>query len=319
MWAMTTTGATKLLATQGAARVASLATMAQAAAVALSLSATPTEAEPYRGPLFDAHLHYNEEAWMSAHPLDDALGRLQRSGVRAIVANSRPNDGTKTLASAKAQTAAAGVYVVPFVRLYRNRADYTGWFNDPSIAEMVQSELAAGTAAGPYRGLGEFHLYDSANANGAVAAQLMKHAQAKDLVVLAHVDDAAIDLLMAHAPKARLVWAHSGIGGASVSRVRALLLRYPTLMGELSYRPGLTEAEGRLSAEWKALFTEFPSRFIVGSDTWVNARWQGYEALMQDARVWLGDLEPALARRIAWGNAAALFGVHDPKPVAASR
>jgi len=249
---------------------------------------------------------------MSAHPLEDALARMQRSGVRAIVANSRPNDGTKTLARAKAQTAAAGIHVVPFVRLYRNRADYTGWFNDPSIAQMVQTELAAGTEAGPYRGLGEFHLYDSANANGPIAAQLMKLAQAKDLAVLAHVDDAAIDLLMAHAPKARLIWAHSGIGGAPVARVRALLARYPTLMGELSYRPGLTDSNGRLSAEWKALFTEFPGRFMIGSDTWVNARWQGYESLMQDARAWLGDLDPALARRIAWGNGAALFGVPEP-------
>ena len=67
-----------------------------------------------------------------------------------------------------------------------------------------------------------------------------------------------------------------------------------------------------MSAEWKALFTEYPSRFMIGSDTWVNARWQGYEALMQEARVWLGDLDPAIARRIAWGNGAALFGVPEP-------
>ena len=31
---------------------------------------------PYAGPLFDAHLHYNEEA-QEAHPLPDVLGRLQ--------------------------------------------------------------------------------------------------------------------------------------------------------------------------------------------------------------------------------------------------
>jgi hypothetical protein len=278
----------------------------------LGAAAPMRAAARYDGPLFDAHLHYNDEAWMSAHPVEDALARMQRSGVRAIIANSRPNDGTKTLASATAQTAAAGVRVVPFVRLYRNRADYTGWFNDPSIAEMVRAELAAGTAAGPYRGLGEFHLYDSANANGPVAKQLMQLAQEKNLVVLAHVDDVAIDLLMAHAPRARLLWAHSGIGGVPVSRVRALLLRYPTLMGELSYRPGLTEGNGRLSAEWKALFSEFPGRFMVGSDTWINARWQGYESLMQDARNWLGDLEPAVAQRIAWRNGAELFGLPEP-------
>ena len=270
-------------------------------------------AEPYRGPLFDAHLHYNEEAWQSTHPLADALARMQRSGVRAIVANSRPNDGTKTLAAAGAQTQAAGVTVVPFIRLYRNRADYNGWFQDETIYQMVLTELAAGTPAGPYQGLGEFHLYDSANANGAVARKLMQLAQEKGLAVLAHVDDVAIDLLMAHAPKARLIWAHSGIGGAPVARMRELLRRYPLLMGELSYRPGLTEGGGRLSAEWKALLSEFPTRFMVGSDTWVNQRWQGYEALMQEARAWLVDLDPGTARRIAWENGASLFGVPAPR------
>ena len=263
---------------------------------------------PYAGPLFDAHLHYNDEA-QAPHPLADVLARMQRSGVKAIVANSRPNDGTKALAGAGEQARSAGVTVIPFVRLYRNRADYDGWFKDPSIHVMVLRELAAGTPAGPYRGLGEFHLYDSANANGPVASQLMQLAQEKDLAVLAHVDADAIELLMAHAPRARLIWAHSGIGGAPVATVRALLVKHPTLLGELSYRPGLTRADGRLSVEWKTLLTEHPDRFMVGSDTWINARWQGYEALMQAARVWLGDLDPLVARRIAWANGAALFGL----------
>jgi predicted TIM-barrel fold metal-dependent hydrolase len=83
-------------------------------------------------------------------------------------------------------------------------------------------------------------------------------------------------------------------------------------MGELSYRPGLTDGNGRLSTEWKALLAEFPTRFMIGSDTWVNARWNDYEALMRAARVWLGDLPPATARRIAWDNAAELFGVATP-------
>jgi Amidohydrolase len=249
---------------------------------------------------------------MSAHPLDDALGRMNRSGVRAIIANSRPNDGTKSLASAREKTQAAGVTVVPFIRLYRNRADYSGWFQDETIYEMVQRELAAGTAAGPYRGLGEFHLYDSANANGAVARKLMQLAEAKDLAVLAHVDDSAIDLLMAHAPNARLIWAHTGIGGAPVERVRALMAKYPKLMGELSYRPGLTEGGGGLSAEWKALLSTHSERFLVGSDTWVNARWAGYEGLMSDARRWLADLPEPAARRIAWENGARLFGLQTP-------
>ena len=276
-------------------------------------AAWAVHAEPYAGPLFDAHLHYNEEAWLSEHPLADALGRMQRAGVRAIVANSRPNDGTKTLAAALDETRAAGVTVVPFVRLYRNRADYTGWFQDETIHTLVLRELAAGTPAGAYRGLGEFHLYDSANANGAVARKLMQLAQQRGLAVLAHVDDDAIDLLLAHAPNTRLIWAHTGIGGAPITRVRELLRKHPLLIGELSYRPGLTDADGHLSPDWRALFAEFPDRFVIGSDTWINPRWAAYETLMAQTRLWLGDLPAEAARRIAWDNAAHLFGVAAPR------
>ncbi|GAB3491596.1 hypothetical protein GCM10027399_09570 [Curvibacter fontanus] len=270
------------------------------------------QAADYNGPLLDAHLHYNVEAYEGLHPLTDVLARMQRNGVRAIVANSRPNDGTKTLAEAGAQTRAAGVTVVPFIRLYRNRADYDNWFRDESIYTMVQAELARGTAAGPYRGIGEFHLYDSANANGAVAKKLMQFAAQNQLAVLAHVDDVAIDLLMAHAPDARLIWAHTGIGGAPAPRVLALLDKYPRLMGELSYRPGLTCGEGSLCPEWRALLLKYPDRFLLGSDTWVNQRWLYYDELMRAYRRWLGELPPDVARRIAWDNGASLFQLNRP-------
>ena len=274
------------------------------------------QAAPYSGPLFDAHLHYNEEAWngqTGPHPLSDVLARMQRNGVRAVLANSRPNDGTRALAEAGAATAQAGVTVVPFVRLYRNRADYDNWFRDDTIYQMVQAELARGTPAGPYRGLGEFHLYDSANANETVARQLMALADSRGLAVLAHVDDVAIDLLMANTPskgqQTRLIWAHTGIGGTPVARVDALLARYPLLMGELSYRPGLSCEGGMLCPEWRALLLKYPNRFVIGSDTWVNQRWQYYDELMQGYRTWLGGLPPEVARAIGWDNAAGWFGL----------
>jgi hypothetical protein len=334
----------------------------------LAFSAVPVLAQtPYSGPLFDAHMHYNDEACVHdvaqpacPHPLADVLARMQRNGVRAVLSNSRPNTGTLALASAREATRAAGVTVVPFVRLYRNRADYSGWFRDESIAEMVNTELRRGTPAGAYRGLGEFHLYDSANANGPVARQLMALAEEKQLAVLAHVDDTAIDLLMAHTsykdqpprgaatraaaerggdedlppgrPKAdqppwgaatraaaerggsfRLIWAHTGIGGVPASRVDELLARYPRLMGELSYRPGLTCEGGQLCPEWRALLLKYPDRFMIGSDTWVNQRWLYYDELMQGYRAWLGGLPADVARRIAWDNGARLFDLSTPK------
>ena len=277
-------------------------------------------AADYAGPLFDAHLHYNEEAWdgrTGPHPPADVVARMQASGVRAIVANSRPNAGSLALAASDL-TRKAGIRVVPLVRLYRTRADYTGWFADESIYDMVLAELTRGTAAGPYRGIGEFHLYDSANADGPVARKLMQLAEQRDLVVLAHVDDAAIDKLMAHTAsrgqRLRLIWAHTGIGGAPAERVDALLARYPGLMGELSYRPGLVCDGDQLCPEWRALLLKYPTRFLVGSDTWVNQRWQYYESQMKAYRAWLGGLPADVAQRVAWGNGAALFGVVDPGP-----
>jgi hypothetical protein len=275
-----------------------------------ALASTAGAQSAYRGPIFDAHLHYNDEA-TERYPVADVLARMQRAGVRAIIANSRPNAGTRTLAAARDEAARAGVTVVPFVRVYRDRADYQRWFGDTGVEAMVLDELSRGTAAGPYRGIGEFHLYDSANADGPVARSLMRLAQERRLVVLAHCDDVAIDKLMAHANRATVIWAHTGIGGVPVARVRQMLTAYPTLLGELSYRPGLTEGDGAggLSPVWKALFIEHPGRFLVGSDTWINARWDDYESLMSQARRWLGDLPPDVARRIAWDNGAALFGL----------
>jgi len=292
---------------------------AAASAIAMLLAAGMAFAQgtpaPYQGPLFDTHLHYNQEAWdgnTGPFPPSEALARMQRNEVKAIIANSRPNAGTQTLAAAR-ETRAAGVTVVPFVRLYRNRDDYTNWFRDETIYEMVQTELARGTASGPYRGLGEFHLYESANANGPVAKKLVALAEREKLAVLAHVDDVAVDLLMANAPSKgqslRLIWAHTGIGGTPVERVQAMLERYPLLMGELSYRPGLTCEGGRLCPEWRALILKHPGRFMVGSDTWINQRWSSYDETMRAYRVWLGDLPEDVAQRIAWGNAAGLFGL----------
>lgn len=292
---------------------------AAASAIAMLLAAGTAFAQgtpaPYKGPLFDTHLHYNQEAWdgnTGPFPPSEALARMQRNEVKAIIANSRPNAGTQTLAAAR-ETRAAGVTVVPFVRLYRNRDDYTNWFRDETIYEMVQTELARGTASGPYRGLGEFHLYESANANGPVAKKLVALAEREKLAVLAHVDDVAVDLLMANAPSKgqslRLIWAHTGIGGTPVERVQAMLERYPLLMGELSYRPGLTCEGGRLCPEWRALILKHPGRFMVGSDTWINQRWSSYDETMRAYRVWLGDLPEDVAQRIAWGNAAGLFGL----------
>jgi hypothetical protein len=94
--------------------------------------------------------------------------------------------------------------------------------------------------------------------------------------------------------------------------VDALLARYPGLVGELSYRPGLVcdGPKGSCAPRVaRAAAQAYPTAFVIGSDTWVNQRWQHYESLMQSYRHWLGGLAPAVARQVAWSNGAKLFGL----------
>ena len=50
-----------------------------------------------------------------------------------------------------------------------------------------------------------------------------------------------------------------------------------------------------------------PERFLVGSDTWIDARWDSYGSLMTEYRGWLAQLPREVAEKIAYRNAERLF------------
>jgi hypothetical protein len=245
--------------------------------------------------IFDAHLHYNWEP-KPYFTLPQVLQLFKEQRVTGILATSRPNDGTHALVDSKAD----GLWVVPFIRPYRVRPDIQSWMNDPTIYDLVESEFKRGY----YRGIGEFHLSGRAAATEWVK-KTVNFAVAKDLYLHAHADDEAVEILMSHNPKARIIWAHTGFG-LSTERVEALLKKYPALWGELSYRGGITSG-GKLTAEWRRLFETYPDRFLLGSDTWINERWASYAAIMAEYRGWLAQLPPDVAAKIAHGNAKRLF------------
>ena len=267
-------------------------------AIAVALLATAgqraTAAEPIE--IFDAHLHYNWEP-KPYYQLDEVLALFRKHRVTGILATSRPNTGTRALVDAKAE----GLQVVPFIRPYRVRADIQTWFGNPVIFELVQEEFKRGY----YRGIGEFHLYGKSAENEWVK-KTVDFAVANDLYLHAHADDEAVEILMRHNPKARIVWAHTGFG-LSTERVAAMLSKYPALWGELSYRSGITDGAGKLTPEWRTLFERYPDRFLLGSDTWVPERWASYGEIMAGYRAWLAQLSPVIAAQIANGNAKALF------------
>ena len=246
--------------------------------------------------IFDAHLHYNWEPKPFYQP-DEVLALFKKHRVTGILATSRPNTGTHVLMDAKAQ----GLQIVPFIRPYRVRADMGSWFNDPVIFDLVQDEFKRGY----YRGIGEFHLFGKA-ADTEMVKKTVDFAVANNLYLHAHADDEAVEILMRHNPRSRIIWAHTGFGLAS-DRVAAMLAKYPKLWGELSYRSGIVDGSGKLTPEWRALFERYPDRFLLGSDTWVPERWASYGEIMAGYRAWLVQLSPAVAKQIAHGNARGLF------------
>lgn len=279
-----------------------------AAAVLLGLVSPPRAVAEPPIAIFDTHLHYNWEP-KPYLPLDQVLALFKRAGVTGILATSRPNDGTHALVGAKAET----LWVVPFIRPYRVRADVTSWMGNPEIYDLVVREHQRGY----YRGIGEFHLSGQAAANPWVK-RIVDFAVTNGLFLHCHCDAEALDILFTHNPAARIVWAHTGFS-LEPARVEALLGRYSELWGELSYRGGITDSTGRLTDEWRGLFERHPDRFLIGSDTWIDQRWTDYEAIIAGYRGWLAQLPPPVATRIAHGNARALFGQAPAATVPAAR
>src|SRR3954454_11650644 len=224
-----------------------------AAAVTLSVAASSGAFADEPIEIFDAHLHYNWEP-KAFYQLDEVLALFKTHRITGILATSRPNTGTHALMDSKAE----GLQVVPFIRPYRVRADMGSWFNDPVIFDLVQDEFKRGY----YRGVGEFHLSGKA-ADTQMVKKTVDFAVANDLYLHAHADDEAVEILMRHNPRARIIWAHTGFS-LPTTRVAAMLDKYPKLWGELSYRSGIVDGgSGKLTPEWRSLFERYPDRFLL--------------------------------------------------------
>ncbi len=250
-------------------------------------------------PLFDAHIHFSAGA-TSIYTPATAMQVLDSAGLRTALLSSTPNDGTLALHAAYPHR------FIPFLRPYRKTRDLStwgeerrSWYKDPQTIPFLEQELQRGI----FRGIGEFHV-DGHEVDTPVMRELVLLAKKHGLWLMAHSDADAIDKLFAFDPKAKILWAHTGMS-ESAERVAQLLTRYPQLYGELSYRAGVS---GGLSPEWRDLLLRFPERFVYGSDTWVPSRWAEVGALTSEARNWLNTLPTAVAENIAYRNAERLFG-----------
>jgi hypothetical protein len=265
------------------------------AAALMLLALTASAQSDPRLPLFDAHMHYNVEARSLLSP-QQVIELWRKTGIRAVLATSRPNDGTLDLIAQKA----ADIAIVPFLRPYRVQPDRHDWFNNAGVEAYVEKELQRGI----YRGIGEFHIFGK-DADAPYVAKIARLAKERNLWLHAHADEDAVERILRHAPGVKLIWAHTGMS-TSLDKVEAMFAQYPSIVGELSYRMDV-EQDGALNPRWKQLMMRYPDRFVVGTDAWITPRWGQIEELAAFYRRMLAALPRNVAERIAYRNGMAMF------------
>jgi hypothetical protein len=250
-------------------------------------------------PIFDTHIHYGQNDWGPV-PVPRVFQLLDRAGVSRVLASSTPDDGSVML-----HKAAPG-RVVPILRPYRTGVTSSNWFNDPSLIQYLEGRLAAGI----YRGIGELHLFDTANADTPQVKRVTELAVERDIFLHVHSGAEPIRRLFAIEPRLKILWAHAGMSEPADVLGR-MLDEHKQLWTEVSFRAGSINPGGIIDPLWRAVFERHPDRVMIGTDTYVTPRWADYEGLIEEHRGWLQQLPRPLAEKIAYRNAVALFGAGD--------
>lgn len=242
--------------------------------------------------LIDAHIHYSEDAW-DVVSAQRAVALLREAGLARVLVSSSSDAGTQRLLQA------APDLVVPVLRPYRRRGELSRWMYDESVMAMLTRALAERR----YAGIGEFHA-DGEQIDLPVLRHVIRLAGRYGIFLHAHADVDAIERIFAQDPDALVLWAHAGFEDPAT--IAALMQRYPNLWADLSFREEIASA-GSLDDPWRELFERFPTRFMLGTDTYTPTRWFHVGEHADWARRWLAGLPRELAENIAFGNAEALL------------
>jgi hypothetical protein len=261
--------------------------------IGLVVHLIPLALEAQELPIFDAHIHYSHDAWASVPP-KQAIEILRKAGVRRALVSSSGDDGQQRLYTE------APDLILPSLRPYRSRGDIGTWVRDETVIPYLEDRLKRYR----YVAIGEFHVY-GADADLPVVRRVVQLARQYRIFLHSHSDADAIERHFKQDPQARILWAHSGFDRPE--RVREMLRKHKNLWCDLAWRTDHAPG-GKLDADWRAAFLEFPDRFMVGTDTPTPERWHYIAEHARLARSWLSELPRDVAERIAYRNGDAVFG-----------
>ncbi len=248
-------------------------------------------------PIFDAHVHYKDEAW-PFFPEKTVLELMDKSGVAMALVSSAPDAGT-----IKLWQYAPG-RIVPEMQPYHSGIGQTSWSYVPGLADYIVERLDRY----PHVGIGEIHIYFQDAKNRGMLERVADIALERDIYLHIHANHEEIRAMYAFGADLKIIWAHGGFDPPQI--IEAMLDEFPTLHAELSYREHETlgNGAGKLNPVWKALLIKHADRFMVGTDTWSNEQWADYEFLVLRNRAILSELPRPVAEAIAYKNAERLFG-----------
>ncbi len=243
--------------------------------------------------IHDAHIHYDKDVWELLSP-KEAIQLLTSAGIKRALVSATPSEGAEMLYRENPEV------VVPMLRPYKSLRHRYLWFKDPELKSYLLQHLARV----PYRGFGEFHVFGPDAGNQPVE-EMIELARERKLVLHPHANLEAMRIILAKAHDIPVLWAHGGFD-VPVATLRVLLRKYPKLYIELSLREGILEDE-HLTVEWKAFFTDYPKRFLVGMDTYKPSRWADLPEIANETRIWLDQLPDVVAEDITRNNRDRLF------------
>ena len=257
-------------------------------------------------PIFDGHLHYSHDA-AELVPPDKAVAILRAAGLKYAVVSSSNDEGTQKL------RALAPDLILPSLRPYRSRADTSSWLQTDAVVTYMKERLAKYR----YVAIGEFHV-SGEQANLPIMKTTVELAKQYQLILHAHSDAKAVEILFSLDPSATILWAHSGFDQPEA--IGAMLKKYPRLFADLAFRSDYA-SNGELDPAWRKLFDQFPDRFMAGTDTYTPERWAYIGDYAQWMRQWLSKLPSPLREKIAFQNGENLFKPYQARlgnPVANS-
>jgi len=243
-------------------------------------------------PTIDTHIHYSHDAWDFLPP-PQAVEVLKKAGLKKAFVSSSSDNGTQLLYKEDPEL------IVPVLRPYRKRGETASWMYDETVITMVKDLLEKNT----YAGIGEFHAFGE-DIELPVLQSMIEFAKEYKIFLHAHSDSDAIDRIFTHNPNAVVLWAHSGF--ESPGEIRIMLEKYDNLWADLAFRSNHAR-DGKVDKEWETLFTDFPGRFMIGTDTFTPERWYFVIEHAEWSRSWIESLPNELANNIAYANAEALL------------